>query len=201
MIHQYMRSKWEKIVSPVVNRNVFLQQYLSRRFCSLIAAQLEKQRRLDNQQKRCQSALLRPGQRFAQPTPDITKQETDKPDSAIKRTDFRTLQSTPSRFDKRPATTPANAARLRTLSPIRSQSPEKQAPTPHTAPGWYWLVYSPGSRWNFNLTQRLIYILIITLKISLSVLPEITCLHFFHICLFCELSKFCWIWYNILVQM
>lgn len=117
-------------------------------------AQLEKQRRMDVQQKRCQSALVQPGQKFARPVKSATTRsempesavttqsfkptssttKSDKPLSATFKTEIRTLQSTPSRLDNRPATTPA-ASRLRTLSPIRSVSPEKMVPSPMTAPG------------------------------------------------------------------
>ena len=130
-----------------------------------ILAQLERQRRLDTQQKRCQSALVQPGEKFARPfksatfksdlpdsalpdsaprdsvmsvtntsfKPESATTKSTKPESASIKTDGRTLYSTSTKFDNRPATTPA-AGRHRTLSPIRSMSPDKLAGSTKTAP-------------------------------------------------------------------
>lgn len=99
-----------------------------------ISAQLEKQRLLATQQRQSRSALVRPGQKFAQPV-KTPQTECDKPDSAlIKKQDTRVLQSTPSTLEQRPTTAPA-ASRLKTLSPIRSASSGRQEQTMQNTQG------------------------------------------------------------------
>ncbi|XP_052779601.1 uncharacterized protein LOC128216927 isoform X2 [Mya arenaria] len=93
-------------------------------------AQLEKEQKRDAQQKRAQSAIVRPGERFAR---SATSTETENSRVETRPTTSNQNEqrfSTPSQSVKRrPFTAPAGV-RMTSDSPVRSGSPEK----PNTSP-------------------------------------------------------------------